>query len=55
MLLHNILHENWGGCIGTEEYHRTTGETAGRVEHYRSTEEAVLVQQTTIGGLGRLS
>ena len=31
------------------------GETAGRVEHYRSTGEAVLVQQTTIGGLGRLS
>ena len=37
MLLHNLLHENWGGCVETEEYYRNTGETAGRVEHYRST------------------
>ena len=37
MLLHNLRHENWGGCVGTEEYYRNTGETAGRVEHYRST------------------
>ena len=27
VLLHNLLHKNWGGCVGTEENYRTTGET----------------------------
>ena len=25
--VHNLLHENWGGCVGTEEYYKTTGES----------------------------
>ena len=57
MLPHNLLHENWGGRVGTEEYYRNTGETAGRVEHrvgfYRMTREAVLIQLGTTGALGR--
>ena len=28
MLPLNLLHEELGGCVGTEEYYRTTGETA---------------------------
>ena len=63
MLLHNLLHENWGGCFGKEEYYRNTGETADRVEHrggcvgtadfYRRTREDVLIQAGTTGALGR--
>ena len=37
----NVLHEHWGGWAGIEKY-------------YRSTREAVLVQQSIIGALGRL-
>ena len=33
--------EHWGGCAGTEKY-------------YRSAREALLVQQSIIGALGRL-
>ena len=33
--------EHWGGCAGTEKY-------------YRNTQEAVLVQKSIIGALGRL-
>ena len=36
-----ILQEHSGSCIGTEEY-------------YRSTREAMLVQKSIIGALGRL-
>ena len=46
-----------------QEYYRTTGETAGRVEHwggcvgtadfYRMTREDVLIQTGTTGALGR--
>ena len=36
-----VLKEIWGRCAGTEEYHRSTAED-------------VLVQQSTIGLLGRL-
>ena len=63
MLLHNLLHENWGGCFGKDEYYRTTGVTAGRVEHcggcvctadfYRRTREDTLIQTGTTGALGR--
>ena len=58
MLLHNLLHENWGGCVGTEEYYRNTrgalGGCAGTAEYYRSTVDTVLVQKSTIGALMRL-
>ena len=36
-----ILEMHWEGCVGTAEYYRSTG-------------DAVLVQQSTVGALGRL-
>ena len=41
MLVQQNTIEHSGGCVGTAEYNRSTG-------------EAVLVQQSTIGALGRL-
>ena len=51
LLIHTLLQENWGGCVGTEEYYRSTGETV-LVEYSRNTQEAVLIQPSTTGALG---
>ena len=42
-----------GGCAGTAEYYRSTRESVAG-GYYRHTREALSVQQSTIGALGRL-
>ena len=56
--------EHSGGCAGTTEYYRSTGETVlydnwegyvATAENYMSSREAVLVQWSTTGALVRRS